>query len=253
MKSFLSIVFLLTFTMACSTLKSSPEIKEGSTIYSYSDVSGQYRLKREVKIIKKKLVTRSQILLPTNKVVESSIMVAQLGTIKNGKQRTFIARPMASEFTVWLEGKKYSSKMKLDTKTKSMKLTLNSPEKKWNGTSQIPVPKSKYFCFYSQLSDCLFALNMLEKARSQKGQTLSFVLVWDSYPYVQELLSGVGANLFTQASIRFDGEEKKRLRYIIEVDGQELIYQFAKNFSLVRVAWISQGITIVPPGEETQE
>ena len=77
--------------------------------------------------------------------------------------------------------------------------------------------------------------------------------MWDSYPYIQDQLTRVGKSLFAPASVKFDGVIKNHFRYIVEIEGQVLLYQFTKSFDLVKVAWISQGITIAPPGEEIAE
>ncbi len=249
------IVIFLFVISSCSQLGKGKQPSEGKFVYSYSDVSGNFRYQRDVRFIKKKLVTRTQILVPSagsDRVVEKSITVSQVGSVKDGARRALIVRPLASEFTVWLEGKKYSSKMQLDTARKSMRVTLDSPESKWKGQSLIPFPQGKQFCFFTQIPDCLYHNNILEKALELKNQSLDFYVVWDNYPYVQDQLSNVGKNLFSHASVRYDGEPKGRIRYIIEVEDQVLIYQFKKNFELTGYSWISQGINMVEPGEEVK-
>jgi hypothetical protein len=218
-------------------------------------VSGTYRLQRDVKFIKKKLVTRTQILVPSagsDKVVEKSITVSQIGSVKNSGGRSLIVRPLASEFTVWLEGKKYISRMQLNTKTKAMRVTLDSPETKWQGQSDVSFPSGKYFCFFSQIPECLYHNQIFLRALEHKKQTYDFYIVWDNYPYVQEQLTHVGQNLFSHATVKYDGELKGRIRYIIDVDEQVILYQFTKDFELAGQSWISQGVTITRPGEEVK-
>jgi hypothetical protein len=208
-----------------------------------------------VRFIKKKLVTRTQILVPSagsDRVVEKSITVSQVGSVRDGKSRALIVRPLASEFTVWLEGQKYSSKMQLDTVRKSMRVTLDSPDPKWKGQSFIPFPRGKQFCFFTQIPDCLYHNQILSRALEEKKQSFDFYVVWDNYPYVQDQLNNVGKNLFSHASVKYDGEPKGRIRYIIEVEDQVLIYQFSRNFELKSYSWISQGINMVVPGEEVK-
>ena len=248
-------ILLLVFLTSCATFKRTGEPEPGKYIYSYTDVSGNYHLQRDVKFIKKKLITRSQILVPSagaDKVVEKSITVSQIGSIKDGKSRALVVRPMASEFTVWLEGRKYTSKMQLNTREKSMRVTLESPEPKWRGQSDIAFPRGKYFCFYSQIPDCLYHNQFLSRAYENKDRTYDFYVVWDNYPYVQEQLSNVGKNLFSHATIKYDGEPKGRIRYIIDVDEQVILYQFTRDFELAGMSWISQGINVVKPGEEVK-
>ncbi len=245
----------LLFLTACSHPGKGNKPSEGKFVYSYSDISGNFRYQRDVRFIEKKLVTRTQILIPSagsDRVVEKSVTVSQVGSVKDGKGRALIVRPLASEFTVWLEGKKYSSKMHLDTARKSMRLTLDSPDPRWKGQSFIPFPQGKQFCFFTQIPDCLYHNQILSKSLGHKKQSFDFYVVWDNYPFVQDQLNNVGKNLFSHASVRYDGEPKGRIRYIIDVEDQVIIYQFNKNFELTGYSWISQGINMVKPGDEVK-
>lgn len=250
----MKVALIALFLVSCSTLKRS-EPSTGKYQYSYTDVSGNFHYQREIKFIKKKLVTRTQIMIPSagsDRIVEKSVTVSQLGSVKDKSGRAFIVRPLASEFTVWLEGKKYTSRMQLDTARKSMRVTLDSPEPKWKGQTLVPFPSGKLFCFFSQIPDCLYHNQVLEKSLAHKNQSYDFYVVWDNYPYVQEQLTNVGKNLFSHASIKYDGEPKGRIRYILDVEDQVLLYQFTKNFELTGYSWISQGINMVKPGEEVK-
>jgi hypothetical protein len=184
------------------------------------------------------------------KVLEKTVLVSQIGSIKSKKARLITVRPFASEFTVWLEGQKYTSRMRLNTKNKSLNVTLTSPEKKWQGTSEIQFPKGKYFCFYNQIPECLHFNSLLAQANTHRDLKYDFYMVWDSYPFIQDQLTRVGQSLFAPATLKFDGEINGQFRYIVEVEGQIILYHFTRNFELVKIAWIAQGITIVPPGEE---
>jgi hypothetical protein len=242
------VLFFLLFVTGCASKMLGGSPREGKSNYSFTDVSGTYKLQRETKTIKQRVITRSQ-LISSNKVLEKSILVSQIGSIKGQKSRLLVVRPEASEFTVWLEGKKYSSRMKINPRTKAMIVSLESPEAKWKGTSEIKFPSGKYFCFYNQIPECLYHNYLLNRAYSESTK-IDFHVIWDSYPFVQDQLSQVGKSLFTPASVKFDGEIKGLFRYIVEVEGQMILYMFTKNYDLSKVSWITQGITIVPPGEE---
>ncbi len=140
--------------------------------------------------------------------------------------------------------------MNINLKSKAMTVTSESPEPKWNGTQSIPFPKGKNFCFFSQIPECLYHGHILETALENKAKTFPFYVIWESFPYTSEQYSGVGKTLFSVATIKFDGEIKKLFRYIIEVEGQVMMYQFNRSFELHNISWIPQGITIVPPGQE---
>lgn len=241
-------LFLFLFLIACSTTSERP--RQSKSVFSYTDVSGEYFLEREHKKIKNKLVTRNVLKVSgSTKILEKSITVSQLGSTKSQAGRVLTLRPLASEFVVWLEGQKYSSKMRLNTKKKTMTVAMESPEPKWQGTKEIPFPSGKNFCFYSQLADCLYYNQFLERTQKH-GKSLPFFIVWDAWPYIQEQLSGTGKSLFSSAFLRFEGKEGKNFRYIIDVDGQIILYHFSKSLDLVKIAWIAQGITVVPPEQK---
>ena len=247
----MKLLFLLLFT-SCAGLSTGGSPKEGKTSYGYQDTSGTFRLVRETKTIKQKIISRSQLLSATgdsNKVLEKSVTVSQIGSVKSKSGRSMVIRPIASEFTVWPEGKRYFTRMKLNPKRKSMAITMQSPEDKWNGSREVPFPKGQHFCFYSQIPECLFHSRLLDRAEVKENQTIPFYVIWDSFPYSQEQFSGVGQGLFAPASLKFEGEKKKLLQYIIEVDNQILIYNFSKSKDLKKISWIAQGILIAPPGE----
>lgn len=248
-------LFLLLIITACSSLGTDSP-KEGKVTYAYVDPGGSFKLIRESRVIKQKIVTRIQLLDTKGsreRVLEKSVLISQIGSIKSGGKRLLTVRPYASEFTVWLEGKKYFNRMRIDPKNKAMQLTLNSPESKWQGTSLVKFPPAKYFCFYNQLPECLYHNFLLKLSRENPDLKYDFYLIWDGFPYIQDQLLRVGRNLFASASLKFDGENKGLFRYIVEVEGQMIMIQTSKSYDLVKVAWISQGITIAPPGQAIVE
>lgn len=249
MKLLLSLLFLCS----CSSHMFSGEPRQGKTTYSYSDAGGRLKFSRESKVIKKTLITRNQFLNSQNKLLEKSVMVSQIGSIKSKSSRILTVRPEASEFQIWLEGKKYSSQMRINERTKSMTVTLDSPEEKWRGTTEYRFPKGKYFCFFNQLAECLYKNYLLEKAFKFPNQKFDFFVIWDGFPYIQDLYTGAGTTLFSAANLVYEGPEKKSFRYIIEIDGQTIVYVFSKSFDLEKIAWIAQGIVIVPPGQEVHD
>ncbi len=247
---------ILLILCSCSGLTPKTLLKNNKKIYSYYDVTGKYTLTRESVFLENKIVIRTFLQSSQEsdeKVLEKSVTVSQVGTIKDKEKRTLAVRPFASEFDVWLEGKKYSSKMNLNGSIKSMQIDLDSPESKWKGRQNIKFPKGSQFCFFSQLSECLYYSHTLEKSLKHRSDIIRFYVVWDNFPFVQEQISGVGDKLFSPASIRFESEEKSVLRYTVDVNGQTLLYQFSKSFELVRMFWIANGISILPYGEEINE
>ncbi len=252
----MKILVLLYFIASCSQFKSAGDPRKSVNSLSYIDASGKWLMNREYKTVKNKIVSRSVIgpaPAPLNKPLEKSITVSQIGTIKGKKGRRTTVRPFASDYSVWLDGKEYRTWLKLSPSDKSMIVELNSPEKRWQGQSKIAFPRGDQFCFFSQLPECLHFNQLLYQAREVPQRPLPFQLVWDGYPYTQELYTGAGANLFSAAMISFKEEKKGVLHFELEVDGQTLLFQFSKSHDLVRMFWIAQGVSILPPGEEVQD
>ena len=250
------VLSLLILLMGCSSSLLQGEPRLGKTTYSYVDESGTFSLLRESKLLDQKIVTRNQMIDKSGsgaKVLEKSVLLSRIGSIKVKNKRLITIRPEASEYTVWIEGKKYFSQMRINPFKKMMTLTLSSPEQKWNGTSEISFPRGKYFCFFNQIPECLFRNYLLSNSKNADGRKMDFYVIWDNYPYIADLLTAVGSKLFAPASVKFDGEYDNLLRYIVEIENQVILYQFTKSFDLVKVAWISQGITIAPPGQEIAE
>ena len=65
----------------------------------------------------------------SNQLIEKTLSISEVGKIK-GKT---ILRPRASDYQVWLEKEKFSSRILLNSKEKRWTLKMESPEKKWNG------------------------------------------------------------------------------------------------------------------------
>lgn len=247
------VLLLSILYVSCSSFVTKNSPKERKQQYAFIDGSGRFTFIREHKLLKNKLISRTQItsnLGSTQKPLEKSIVVSQIGSINEGNKRLMIVRPFASDFIVWLEGKRYESKMRLDTKNKAILVELESPEAKWKGRQSFPFPKGKNFCFFSQVPDCLYHNLILSKAFERKGQFYPFTVIWDGYPYIQDQYSGVGAELFSVARVKYQGEHKGIRKFLVEVDGQGILYHFSKSFDLVRMFWIAQGVSIIPPSEE---
>ncbi len=250
-------VFLsIFFCFSCSILTSQKNPDEKKREYLFVDGSGKFVFTREHRLLKNKLISRTQISSnqgSSHRILEKSVTVSQLGSIKENNHRVLVMRPLASDFTVWLEGKRYDSKMRLDIPNKKMMVELNSPEEKWKGKSSVAIPKGKQFCFFSQLPDCLFYAQLLSKSLERKDNISHFYVVWDGFPYIQDQYAFVGSKLFSPATVKYDGEDKKVLRFLVELDGQSILYHFSKSFDLVRMFWIAQGVSIIPPGEDTTD
>lgn len=240
-------LFIFLFILSCSSTKSTippDSIKQ----YNYQDVSGDFRFSREKKTVNKKIVNRSVISSRDGlRLYEKSIMVSQPGSIKTKKGRINTFRPMASDYEVWLDGKLHKSSLRLDPKNKSMKATVLEAGKK-RRVQDIKFPKHEQFCFYNQIPECL-AYNGILQNVINTSQGREFFVVWDTWPFHKEMLSSFGNNLFVGAQVRYEGKDKEGHRIIVDLAGQFILYHFSERYELVKMAWISQGITLLPVGQ----
>jgi hypothetical protein len=253
-------LFAFFFISSCA----SPKINIDKTIkqndgqvYGYRDVSGDFEFAREVKLKNNKIATRVKILSAGSEgetLLEKTFAMSSIGSVKTKKGRELAIRPIISQHTVWLEGKKYFSQMKTNPKKRSFEVLLDSPDEKWKGYREVRFPKGKIFCFYSQLPECLMSSGLLKSAK-EKNNRLGFVLIWDSWPYHQEHFSGLGASPFSSAFVKMEKSDVSKQAYNVEVNSQTINLHFSKDFAFARMFWTAQGISILPPAElqDTQE
>jgi hypothetical protein len=232
-------------------------VRNNAKTYSYRDVSGQFEYAREVKLEKAKLASRVQVMASgeqKDKLLEKTFAISSIGSVKTNRGRALAIRPEISQHTVWLEGKRYFSQMKMNLKKRKLEVIMESPESKWNGTKELTLPKGRIFCFYSQLPECLVASGLLVRNQNSRNPVY-FYLIWDSWPYHQEHFTGLTASAFVKASVSLERKEKNVLRHVVEVNGQIMNLHFSNDGSFIRMFWTTQGLSIIPPGEiqESQE
>lgn len=244
----MKIFFLLLFIVSCSSTGSNKIPQDGLRHFNYHDVSGDFKISREKKTINKKVVNRSIISARDGlKIFEKSITVSQPGTIKSRNGRTKTFRPMASDYEVWLDGKLHKSSLRIDVKNKSMKAVIMEPGKKKRFES-IAFPRHEQFCFFNQIPECLAYNGVLATVINAK-KVREFFVVWDSWPYQTEMLSSIKRDLFIGAQARYEGKDKDGHRIAIDIGGQLILYHFSESLELVKMAWVAQGITLLPIGQ----
>lgn len=236
----------LLFFSSCSisTLRpSNPQKTNFVNHYVFKDPSGEYILKREVLKSKSNIKVRQTLYLPTdlNTTLEKSVTIAEYGTIGKSEKKELAIRPVASQFSIWFEKKKYFSQLKTNKAKKSIEVYLDSPEKNWQGTSSESFVKGTKFCWFGQLPECLQRIiNNSKKSKFTSG----FVIVWDGFPYYNEQYQNLSGKLFSPASIKFDGKYENLYRFAIEVEGQILFYHYDSDMNFQKMIWVSQGITV---------
>jgi hypothetical protein len=116
-------------------------------------------------------------------------------------------------------------------------------------TQNIKFPRHQQFCFYNQIAECL-AYNGILATVLTTPQARDFIVVWDNWPYHQDMLSGVGSELFTPATARYEGKDREGHRIAVDISGQLILYHFYESNELKKMAWMSQGISLTPIGQE---
>ena len=183
-------------------------------------------------------------------VLEESTSYSTPGTLKD---KINILRPAKSVYSVWFDKKKYTTEMKLNTKTKKLDITVNSPEEKFNGTKQLVLPRKTtgVFCFFSQLIECVRATDFFNKAIDNEAGTMNFHMIWENYPFHQDLYSEFPNEVFTQVSLEYDGKNSKgEYKFVLQLPNQSIFYFVDKNAELLKMFWVAQGISMVRQDKE---
>ena len=250
-RKWFSIITLLIFT-SCSSSRNDPqvikkELGHKETKYSYSDKNGQFLFRSASGFNKKdKSFFTKQSLEMINKsqdnALEQIVAFSNLGAVK---KKHMILRPKNSEYHVWFEGKKYTSKLKILPNKKMVEQTLESPEPKWNGIKQYKFPNTKMAtCFFSQVVECAKVMGLLTPSKKSV-----FYVLWEGYPYLNETFTDFPMELFSRAEFEFEGNTKKgEKRFNLQVAGQAIAYLLDDNDKLIKMFWVSQGISMVNRG-----
>ena len=190
-------------------------------------------------VVKKRMYPQGK----EQKAVEQVIAIATPGRLKNIN----IIRPQVAQYTAWFDKKRYFSELKLDVKSKSMVLRMDSPESQWNGVRKIPFPEGTgVFCFYSMLVECVAATGFIDKAISKGIGKMRFHIIWDGYPYIQEQYQQLPNEVFSSAEFTFEGShENGEKKFSLTTGEQTMLYFVQPEGFLKKIFWISQGISMV--------
>jgi len=251
----INIIFILVVLSGCAFFEYGLNSKSSSrkvlTTFKLKDQSGSFIVHREsgykknenLMIVKKRITMEEDL----KKEFEKSITISELGTFK----KQAMLRPKISQFTVWFDGKKYFSEMKVNTKTKSLVVSMKSPEKKWEGEETFLFPKGTgVYCFFNQIVECIRSTNFFNLVTEKGGGKINFHIIFDGYPYFQEQYSDVPKTVFTKASLIYDGKIKTGERRFSLVFGEQTVFYFIDDRgSLSKVFWVSQGLSMTIPKE----
>jgi hypothetical protein len=259
MKNHLLLILIISNLTSCAFFNKMTGRSGRSTLeaskkrYELNDKAGNFSFVREsgFQAKGKTFVLKTRVTPPRgdqSKVLEQSISISEIGKLKNNLP---ILRPKIAQYTVWFDKKKYFTQLKTNVEKRSIEITMKSPESKWNGKKTIPFPNSTgVFCFYNQLIECAAMTGFIHKAIAKKAGSMNFTVIWDGYPYFHEQYVNIRLEVFSSASLSFDGEGKNGLyRFTLEVSGQQIFYSVDKNGRYRKQFWVAQGLSINPHGK----
>ncbi|NOT79082.1 MAG: hypothetical protein HOP07_08775 [Bacteriovoracaceae bacterium] len=246
-----TLITLFTLIYGCSSNSKNAEAQliASDILFNLSDKNGQYNIRVATGFVEKtKSYTTKRIMEIPNKsvdqVIEQSVSISSLGVVK---KKSVILRPKISQYSVWFEGKKYFSELKINTAKKAIDVKMKSPESQWNGSKQIKFPSTKLLpCFFNQIIECAKVNGFISKASKAQSGVLNMLVVWEGYPYLNETLSDFTTELFSDAQLEYDGKTKQsERRFSLRVAGQAITYVLDEQDNMKKMFWISQGISMV--------
>ncbi|OUR93707.1 hypothetical protein A9Q84_19790 [Halobacteriovorax marinus] len=230
-----------------SSTPDSPNTARINKEFQLSDKAGKFYVHREKGFSKSKnqfIVKKTVKAGDNGKILEKLIMISKLGNLN---KKLTILRPTVSEYSVWFDGKKYTTRMKINSKKRSMDVTLNSPERQWQGKRSYSFPNGDgIFCYFSQITECARATGFIEKSIKNDGGSMKVIIIWEGYPYFQEQYLNVPSSVFSRARFSYDGKNAKgERRFTLTVANQSIFYFLDKNHELSKKFWVSQGLSMV--------
>jgi hypothetical protein len=248
------------FLIACSAIKTKSVeeiLSSNDEIFNYVDKNGTFTVKASSGIDKKAktYITKRSLSIPdadSKSVLEKSIAISSVGVLKN---KTSILRPKHSQYTVWFDGKKYFSEMKINPKKKSVELKMISPESQWSGTKSFPFPSATTLpCFFSQIIECAKISGFIKTASDKKNGTMNLMIIWEGYPYLNETFSEFPSEIFSRAQLEYDGKTKEsERRFNLRVAGQSIYYVLNEQDNMIKMFWVTQGISMVSKSSQSGE
>lgn len=252
MNKFFFLIILSLSLFSCSSTKDKSVLKKelahGPEKFSYTDKNGQFlvRLASGFNTKNNTFFTKRSLEIPEkdkDNLLETSVTFSELGSVRKKN----ILRPKLSQYNVWFDGKKYFSELKLNIEKKAIDVKMISPESQWNGSKQIKLPSTKaLYCFFSQVIDCARTIGFIGEAIKKEEGSLSFYLIWEGYPYLNETFVNVPSQLFSKATLEFDGSTNdSEKRFNLKVAGQSIFYVVDEKYQMRKMFWVSQGISMV--------
>jgi hypothetical protein len=189
--------------------------------YEYMDKNGQFSLNKEGGIKDREFVLKTR-LSDQNQDYEKVLLITNLNF-----------RPRLGEYIVYLDGRKEFTKMNV-SKNK-LRLVSSSGEDR-----EIDLPENTYF--YSSIP-VAFGPFMAKSIRKRKGET-SFKMIWEGYPFYQEIYLGIEDEVIVDANLLFSGKVDELYRFTLETPSQTIFYLVDSSGDLVKQLWVAQGLAV---------
>lgn len=254
LKTLLSKIILFLVFFSCSQFQSENKdtaspIDLGMTSFEFEDGSGTYLSKREIKLSGKTVINRTKLFsFKTMSELESSIAVSKIGIRRSKSGKNVKAMlPYQSQFKVWFNKEEFLSQFEVDRMSKKLTVSVKSPESKWNYRKVYDLPKGQFFCFFSQLPECLKVQNLLFLSAKK---AVAIHIIWDNHPFNSEQYENVPSEPITLGTIKLDKRVENELRYTLDIGNQVIFYHFNKNLEFAKMFWISQGMSLVRMNKE---
>ncbi len=207
-------------------------------LFNHKDFSGNFKLTRETGFspAKSEFIVKGQ-LLADSQVVEKLISISDV--------EKKLLEPKVSQFSVWINKKKNFSEISRDKVGNQLILRLISPDPKYDGIKFYPLPADiKNLCFFSQVIECARFNGFLGQNLKEK-ETFKLNVIWDGYPFFHQLLEDFPPKLLSPATLVLDGKNNLgNRRFILKLEGEEIIFELDPQDKLLKRIWISKGVTI---------
>ena len=207
-------------------------------LYKQKDISGDFILSREAgaSASQKEFVVKGQ-LLADSQVVEQLISISDI--------EKKLLQPNTSQYTVWINKEKNFSEISQDKVLNQLIIRLKSPDPANNGVKFFTLPENaQNICFFSQIMECARYEGFIARATKEKD-SMEINLIWDGYPFFHKLLENFPPKLYSPGKLVFSGKNKNGdKRFILRIEGDEILFELDSKDKLLRRVWISKGITI---------
>ncbi len=121
---------------------------------------------------------------------------------------------------------------------------MQSSLERWNGTQSFPFPQGQFYCFYSQIPECLIHFKLVSHASKRGKGAINFIIIWDNYPYHSENFNGLGEVLFSSAIASYAEMNEGKHKFVIEFGEHTFFVQYDKDYNYDSMYWVSQGLSV---------